>query len=43
MISAAPDVAEQIVREMEQEGMATAFGIIGRVTEKKEKYVRLLG
>ena len=43
LISAAPDVAEQIVREMEQEGMATAFGIIGRVTEKKEKYVRLLG
>ena len=41
LISAAPDVAKQIVSEMEQEGMAAAFGIIGTVTEKQEKYVRL--
>ncbi len=41
LVSAAPDVAEKIIAEMEQSDMATAFGIIGTVTEKQEKYVRL--
>lgn len=41
LVSAVPDVAEKIIKEMEQSDMATAFGIIGTVTEKQEKYVRL--
>lgn len=41
LISVTPDIAEKIISEMKQEGMATAFGIIGTVTEKQEKYVRL--
>lgn len=41
LVSAAPEVAEKIIAEMEQSDMATAFGIIGTVTEKQEKYVRL--
>ena len=40
-VSAAPEVAEKIIKEIEQSDMATAFGIIGTVTEKQEKYVRL--
>ena len=41
LVSAAPDVAEKIIEEMDRAEMATAFGIIGTVTEKQEKYVRL--
>lgn len=41
LISVTPDIAEKIISEMKQEGMATAFGIIGTITEKQEKYVRL--
>lgn len=41
LLSVEPEAGEQIIREFEAAGMATAYGIIGKVTERKEKSVRL--
>lgn len=41
LFSVEPEAGEQIIREFEAAGMATAYGIIGKVTERKDKSVRL--
>lgn len=41
LLSVEPETGEQIIREFEAAGMATAYGIIGRVTEREDKSVRL--
>lgn len=41
LLSVEPEAGEQIIREFEAAGMATAYGIIGKVTEREEKSVRL--
>lgn len=41
LLSVEPEAGEQIIREFEAAGMATAYGIIGKVTERKDKSVRL--
>lgn len=41
LFSVEPEVGEQIIREFEAAGMATSYGIIGKVTEREEKSVRL--
>lgn len=41
LLCAAPDEAEKIVKEMETVEMETAFGIIGTVLEKQDRFVRL--
>lgn len=41
LFSVEPEAGEQIIREFEAAGMATAYGIIGKVTEREEKSVRL--
>lgn len=41
LLSVEPEAGERIIREFEAAGMATAYGIIGKVTERKEKSVRL--
>lgn len=41
LFSVEPEAGEQILREFEAAGMATAYGIIGKVTEREEKSVRL--
>ena len=43
LVSADPEAVEQILADLEQAGMETAFGVIGTVTEKQEKCVRLRG
>lgn len=41
LISVRPEDAEKILRDFREAGLETAFGIIGRVTEKQDKYVIL--
>lgn len=41
LFSVEPEAGERIIREFEASGMATAYGIIGKVTEREEKSVRL--
>lgn len=41
LLSVEPEAGEQIIREFEAAGMDTAYGIIGKVTERKDKSVRL--
>lgn len=41
LVSVSPEDGEKIMREFDEAGLETAYGIIGRVTEKQDKYVIL--
>lgn len=41
LISVTPETGEQIIKDLEEAGMATAFGIIGNVVVQEEVFVRL--
>jgi selenide,water dikinase len=41
LVSVTEEDAEKIIKDLEEAGLETSFGIIGRVLEKEEKFVKL--